>query len=72
MKNFLHHYEYEKSGLKTENIEELIKEKKALYNYGADQRENKWSNNSQLIKTSLNLLPKHISDNIDNLKDWID
>ena len=72
MKNFLHHFEYEKSGLKTKDIEKLIVEKKALYNYSADQRENKWSNNSQLIKTDLNTLPKYILDNKEILKKWID
>ena len=50
MKSFLHHYEYEKSGLNPQNIEKLIKQKKALYDYKADQRDNKWSNNNELEK----------------------
>ena len=33
MKNFLHHYEYEKSGTNVNDIKELINTKKALYNY---------------------------------------
>ena len=41
MKNFLHHFEYENSGLGTIDIKRLIKEKKALYNYNADQRQKK-------------------------------
>ena len=72
MKNFLHHYEYEESGLKPEDIKKLIKQRKALYNYGADKRQEKWSNNSDLIKTNLDLLPKYISDNKDKFKEWID
>ena len=72
MKNFLHHYEYEESGFKPEDIKKLIKQRKALYNYGADKRQEKWSNNSELIKTNLDLLPKYISNNKDKFKKWID
>ena len=72
MKNFLHHFEYENSGLKVEDIQKLIKEKKALYNYSADQRQNKWSENSQLKTINLNLLPKYISDNKDKYTEWLE
>ena len=72
MKNFLHHFEYENSGLKVEDIQKLIKEKKALYNYSADQRQNKWSENSQLQTINFNLLPKYISDNKDKYNEWLE
>ena len=72
MKNFLHHFEYEESGLKPEDIKKLINQRKALYNYGADKRQEKWSDNSDLIKINLDLLPKYISDNKDKFKEWID
>ena len=71
MKNFLHHYEYEKSGLNTLHIEKLIKNKKALYNYSADQRVNKWTNNSELEKINLDYLPKYINENKLKYKDWL-
>ena len=71
MKSFLHHYEYEKSGLNPQNIEKLIKQKKALYDYKADQRDNKWSNNNELEKISLNLLPEYIGKNKLKYKDWL-
>ncbi len=71
MKSFLHHYEYEKSGLNPQNIEKLIKQKKALYDYKADQRDNKWSNNNELEKIDLNLLPEYISKNKLKYKDWL-
>ena len=63
MKNFLHHYEYESSGLNSQNIEKFIKDKKALYNYSADQKSDKWSNNAELEKINLDYLPKYISEN---------
>jgi len=72
MKSFLHHYEYENSGLNPKSIEKLIKQKKALYNYDADQRDDKWSQNSQLERVNLNLLPKYINLNQEKYKAWID
>ncbi len=72
LKNFLHHYEYEKSGLDPENIKKLIQEKKALYDYSVDQRNNKWSTNSDLIKVDLSVLPDYLKKNLDKYKNWID
>jgi len=71
MKSFLHHFEYERSGLSPEIIEKLIKDKKALYNYNADQRNSKWSNNTKLEKISLNLLPNYINENKEKYKRWL-
>ncbi len=71
MKSFLHHYEYEKSGLNTLDIEKLIRDKKALYNYNADQRDNKWSNNTVLEKINFEYLPKYVRENKLKYKDWL-
>ena len=71
MKSFLHHFEYENSGLNPEMIEKLIKDKKALYNYNADQRENKWSNNTELEKINLEFLPDYINENLDKYQNWL-
>ena len=72
MKNFLHHLEYEKSGLKIEDISKLIKEKKVLYDYKVDKREKKWGGEIQLINSPISKLPNYISENIDKFKDWIE
>ena len=72
MKNFLHHYEYENSGINENDIKKLIKDRKALYNYSADQREQKWSNNLNLKKISLNKLPDYIAKNKNKYVDWLD
>tara|TARA_Y100000591_G_C21703394_1_gene629480 strand:- start:140 stop:1021 length:882 start_codon:yes stop_codon:yes gene_type:complete len=72
MKNFLHHFEYEKSGMNTEIIKKLINEKKALYDYAKDQRKNKWSDNSSLIKIDTNDLPIYFRENINKFKSWLD
>ena len=72
MTNFLHHYEYQNSGLNSEDIKKLIERKKALYNYAADQRENKWKNNPELVKIALDNLPSYISRNKKKFESWID
>ena len=72
MKNYLHHYEYENSGLKIEDISKLVEEKKALYDYSVDQRKKKWSNNLKLRKISLEELPKYINENKEKYIKWLD
>ena len=39
MKNYLHHLEYEESGLKTEDLKKIITEKKALYDLNKDSKD---------------------------------
>ena len=72
MKNFLHHFEYENSGLKVEDVKKLVKEKRALYDYSVDQRQKKWTNNKQLEKINLDLLPNYIIENKIKYKEWLE
>ena len=39
MKNFLHHLEYEESGLNIEDVAKIVKEGKVFYNHSADKKE---------------------------------
>ena len=70
--NFAHHYEFQESGLKIEDIKKFISEKRIIYDYKADQKEFKWSGKSVLKKIDLNLLPKYISNNLKKYSEWID
>ena len=72
MKNYLHHFEYENSGLKSDDISKLIKEKRALYNYNVDQKKQKWSSNLKLCKISLDLLPEYIVQNKEKYRNWLE
>ena len=61
MKNFLHHLEYEESGLNAEKLEKLIKERKIMYNHNADKKDvGKWANEKYLEKVNLDYLPNYI------------
>jgi beta-1,4-mannosyl-glycoprotein beta-1,4-N-acetylglucosaminyltransferase len=70
--NFAHHYEFEESGLKLDDIKKLVKEKRIIYDYLADQKEYKWSGKSTLKKANISLLPSHVSSNISYYKEWLD
>ncbi len=72
MKNFLHHLEYSESGLGSNEIKNLIKEKKVLYNYKVDQKKDKWKS-EVLLKTAPNKdLPRYITLNSNKYSIWMD
>ena len=70
--NFAHHHEFEKSGLKTNDLKKLIQEKRVMYDHNVDQRGYKWSGKSILKKINLNLLPVYIQNNLGKFSDWLD
>ena len=70
--NFLHHVDFENSKLKLENLEQLMREKKVMYNHSVDQRNFKWSGGEKLETVKLNTLPSYIFENIDKYKLWLD
>ena len=72
MKNFLHHLEYEESGLGVEEIRKIISEKKVFYDHGADKRDKKWSAEIILVKESDQNLPNYIIENKEKYTDWLD
>ena len=70
--NFAHHYEFEKSGLKIEDIKKFMSEKRALYDHKIDQKDFKWSGKSKLKIIDKFHLPKYISQNLDSYDKWLD
>jgi beta-1,4-mannosyl-glycoprotein beta-1,4-N-acetylglucosaminyltransferase len=72
MKNFLHHLEYEESGIDVEDIKKIVNEKKVFYDHSADKKQKKWSASTHLIKEDENLLPDYIYLNKDKFKEWLD
>ena len=70
--NFLHHQDFEASGLKLENIKEMVKSKKILYDLGIDQRDYKWSGIKTLHKVGLSEMPDYLSYNHKKYSDWLE
>ena len=72
MKNFLHHLEYEESGLGVDDVKNKIKQKKVFYDHNADKRKNKWNADIKLEKIKDYLLPDFINLNKEKFKEWLD
>jgi beta-1,4-mannosyl-glycoprotein beta-1,4-N-acetylglucosaminyltransferase len=70
--NFLHHQDFEASGLKLADIKEMIKDKKILYDLGIDQRDYKWSGIKTLHKVGLSEMPDYLSYNHKKYSDWLE
>ena len=73
LKSIRHHIEYDQNPLGIEKIDEMIKNKKLIYNYNADQRtKNKFENNEILKTLNINKLPKYIQSNQNLFNDWLE
>ena len=72
MKNFLHHLEYEESGLGIKDLKKIMAEKKVFYNHSADKSEKKWNVSLKLIKAHDEILPSYVKNNKEKFKEWID
>jgi len=70
--NYTHHDEFEKSGINLNQLKEMIKEKKAIYDHSVDQKQNKWNSKSKLNKVELNRLPDYLRENYKKYSNWID
>ncbi len=72
LKSYLHHREFDENPMTKTEINEIIKNKQAIYDLKADKKTNKIGDGSQLEKYSLDKLPKFLQDNIKNYQEWID
>ena len=72
LKSYLHHIDYDINPVGEKGIQEMINNKKTIYNIKADQKENKFDGTNKLNKIDINLLPSYILENKDKLKDWIE
>ena len=72
MKNFLHHLEYEESGMNAKDLEKNILERNVFYNHFADKKINKMGYKTKLEKIDLNQLPDFIKLNQKKFNQWID
>ena len=70
--NYAHHYEFQLSGLKIEDIKKFISEKRIIYDYNADQKKYKWTGKSTLKKIETEYLPSYILNNLNKYSDWLD
>ena len=73
LKSIRHHIEYDLNPLGIKKIEDMIKERKLIYNYKTDQRTaNKFDNNEILSKLEFTKLPEYIQKNKSLFSDWLE
>ena len=70
--SFVHHHDFEKSGLKLEDLKQIISEKRVMYDHSKDKKGFKWGKGKKLHTIHINKMPKYISKNIDRYKSWLD
>ena len=72
LSNFLHHVDFEKSGLEVEDLERLMNEKKVMYKHKIDKKGYKWGEGEKLQTISLEEMPKYIIENFEKYRTWLD
>ena len=70
--NFLHHQEFEASGLKLDDIKKMINTKKVIYDHSIDQREYKWKGDIALKKIPISEMPDYIIKNSNKYSKWLE
>ncbi len=72
LRSYLHHREFDQVSLTVSEINELVKNKQAIYDLRVDKRTNKVGNGLKLENFDIEKLPNYIKDNLDKYKNWID
>jgi beta-1,4-mannosyl-glycoprotein beta-1,4-N-acetylglucosaminyltransferase len=70
--NFLHHVDYEQSGLSLLDIKRLMSEKKVMYNHSVDKKRNKWGDGEKLEKINISEMPDYVIKNIKKYSSWLE
>ncbi len=72
LSNFMHHLEFEYSGLSVQDMEKMVKEKKILYDHDAKQEDKKYTGRQNLVQIDTSILPNYIQENFEKYKKWLD
>ena len=72
LKSYLHHREYDIDPISAEKINQMIKEKRTVYDLKVDMRSSKFNQGQNLTRVDLNQLPNYIQENPDKYRNWIE
>ena len=72
LKSYLHHREFDEQSLSVDEIQNIIENKKAIYDLKVDKRVNKIGDGSKLVKIKFEKLPIYIQQNKHNYMKWLD
>ena len=68
----MHHREFDLDPLTKNEIENIMKNKKAIYDLRVDKKINKIGNGSELIKFDFDKLPSFLKNNKQLYKNWLE
>ena len=72
LRSYLHHREFDANPLTKNEINQIMKNKRAIYDLHTDKRFRKFGDGAKLENYSIEKLPKYLQDNINNYQEWID
>jgi len=72
LSNFLHHVDFEQSGLGLKDLKKFIKEKIVMYDHSIDKKGNKWGEGEKLQTISINEMPNYIKENFKKYESWLE
>tara|TARA_Y100000766_G_scaffold120008_1_gene103016 strand:- start:393 stop:686 length:294 start_codon:yes stop_codon:yes gene_type:complete len=72
LKSYLHHREFDVNPISIDEINNIIKNKMAIYDLTLDKRTQKIGHGKKLEKYPLDRLPKFLQDNLHKYQEWID
>ena len=72
LKSYLHHIEFDLKPLTTNQINDIVANKQAIYDLSLDQKINKIGSGNKLIKYDFEKLPLYLKQNKEIYKDWLD
>ena len=70
--SFVHHHDFEKSGIQLNDLKKIINQKKVMYDHSKDKKGDKWGSGKKLETLSIDKMPKYISQNLSKYKSWLD
>ena len=72
LKSYLHHREFDLNPLSVKEINQIMKNKQAIYDLKVDKRVNKIGRGTKLEKFEFEKLPKYIRENKKSFERWLD
>ena len=72
LKSYLHHREFDTNPISSDKINEIMKNKIAIYDLTLDKRERKFGEGKKLEKCKIDILPKYLNENQTTYKEWLD
>ena len=71
LKSYLHHADFPENLLNKETFQELIKQKKIMYDHSVDKSGDRFSNRKELSIFENNLLPEYLQKNLKKFNEWL-